>query len=151
MWNVVATEKIMQTSPLYSRHPSSQKTICDFSCYPAFCFNVDQITISWSNCNSTKNTFEPVRFFLKLSSFERRAHWALLLTGLSAPRPHQLVCWCIHQVLGTFRMTDRKPMKIIFRLLVLIKTCFLQFHANPKVMYFRSKLVSMLENVDQRD
>lgn len=85
MWNVVATEKIMQTSQLYSRHPSSQKTICDFSCYPAFCFNVDQIMISWSNCHSTKNTFEPVRFFLKLSSFERRACWALLLTGLSAP------------------------------------------------------------------
>lgn len=43
MWNVVATEKIMQTSQLFSRHPSSQKTICDFNWYPAFCFNVDQI------------------------------------------------------------------------------------------------------------
>lgn len=60
MWNVVATEKIMQTSQLCSRHPSSQETICDFNCYPAFCFNVDQIMFDLFNHNRTENIFEPV-------------------------------------------------------------------------------------------
>ena len=108
MWNVVATEKIMQTSSLCSRHPSSQKTICNFNCYPAFSFNVDQMMFD-DLLIIAQRTFLNLRFFafVLLKEKHNELHFDIM-TVLS----HQLMCWGLRS--QEYFPHGRKPLKINF-------------------------------------
>lgn len=66
----------------------------------------------WPNYNSTKNVFEPRSFSKTLFIWKKGLVNPIFSTMM--PPYHLLMCRCTHQVVGTFCVAGRKPVKINF-------------------------------------